>query len=60
MQNRVIGSISMFYIEFGGETPDMTAPQKVVIGHGHSPPGDESGEKEDLKKQVALKQLLKQ
>ena len=49
MQNRVIGSISMFYLEFGGETPDMTAPQKVVIGHGHSPPGDESGEKEDLK-----------
>ena len=45
----------MFYLEFGGETPDMTAPQKVVIGHGHSPPGDESGEEEDLKKQVALK-----
>ena len=44
----VIGSIRMFYIEFGGETSDMTAPQKVVIRHGHSPPGDESGEKEDL------------
>ena len=43
----------MFYIEFGGKTAltaDMTAPQKVVVvGHGHSPPGDESGEKEDLK-----------
>ena len=46
---RLMGSISMFYIEFGGKTADMTAPQKVVIGHGQSPPGHEGGEKEDLK-----------